>query len=281
MSGRERAGTLSVFTLWLVVFAGGILVDTRPSRLLISPEGVAAFEAPRRAASGNASPVIGPADSVALAEFATTRGPERAGRLVAAWAIIILWFLPTNLALLCAVAGTLGAFGNRANLQDDGAPHGPLDASNPYVSALLRGFCVYLVMISGLLLLDDDPFSNPSPGQYIRLAGFLSLFSFVVNYNPQVFGRVVGFAVKSIEAKASTREAAPAQQTTYAHSTIEVATVRTSAAPDSPVAPLAPTLAAATHDQDIAVEDANPRAFPDAPMGDGHAGEVERGRPGR
>ena len=29
------------------------------------------------------------------------------------------------------------------------------DSTNPYTSALLRGFFVYLVMISGLLLLDD------------------------------------------------------------------------------------------------------------------------------
>ena len=189
LTRRETVLAGLAFGLWLVAFAGGILLQTRPSRALISPGGVAALEGI-------------PIDSV-YALYPHTR-PDAAGAravplgaYVKAWAVVLVWFLPLNLALLCALAGSLGAFGARANLQGDGAdaPPGPsADLSSPYVSALLRGFFVYLVMISGLLLLDDDPFGSPSPGQYIRLAGFLSLFSFVVSYNPGVFSGLLAWA---------------------------------------------------------------------------------------
>jgi len=64
---------------------------------------------------------------------------------------------------------------------------------------MLRGFFVYLFLTSGLLLLDDAPFSNPTPGQYIRLAGFLSLFSFVVSYQPRLFNKLIVWAFERIQ----------------------------------------------------------------------------------
>jgi hypothetical protein len=56
-------------------------------------------------------------------------------------------------------------------------------------------------MMSGLLLLDDAPFSDAGPGQYIRLAGFLSLFSFVVSYQPKLFGSLILSAFQRIQVR--------------------------------------------------------------------------------
>jgi hypothetical protein len=64
------------------------------------------------------------------------------------WLVVILFFTPTNLALLCG--------------------------------------------LSGLLVLTNDPFAGGSPHKYVRLAGFLSLSSFMVNYNPKIFGGILG-----------------------------------------------------------------------------------------
>lgn len=205
--------------LWLVLFAGGILVDTEPYRYRISPGGVQALSVETPAAAAPAAPAPGiPADA--------------APGLLTSWFVVLLWFLPVNLALVCAVAGVLGAMGNRANLHHEGpdaAGRPTPDLSNPYLSAMLRGFFVYLFLISGLLLLDDAPFSNSTPGQYVRLAGFLSLFSFVVNYNPHIFSGLVTWAFHRIQVRGGQEEAPPgARQVHYARAeTVEVASVST------------------------------------------------------
>ena len=120
--------------------------------------------------------------------------------------MVLFCYLPLNLAWLCATSSTLGSLGSRANLSDDSINVASIDGTNPYVSALLRGFFVYLFMTSGLLLLDETPFSSPSPGQYIRLAGFLSLFSFVLSYQPQLFTALIDSAFQRIQVRGRERD---------------------------------------------------------------------------
>lgn len=38
----------------------------------------------------------------------------------------------------------------------------------------------------------ENPLANPTFEQYLRLAGFVSLVSFMVNSGPTLFGRVIG-----------------------------------------------------------------------------------------
>lgn len=203
LSAPEGLLTVVTFVLWLILFGGGILIDTEPFRRTISPQGAAALAGELSDTLAATAPT--PADiegshTIELTLAAAEAPQETAGPgLLVSCLVTLLWFLPLNLALLCAISGILGAFGNRANLHAEDAPPVRGDESNPTISALLRGFFVYLIVISGLLLLDDDPFSKPTPGQYIRLAGFLSLLSFVVNYQPQVFGSLLGRAVERIQ----------------------------------------------------------------------------------
>jgi hypothetical protein len=66
--------------------------------------------------------------------------------------------------------------------------HATLDHTYPLLSALLRSFFVYLTVISGLLVLLENPIlGTASPGQYVRFAGLLSLLSFFVSYDPTMF----------------------------------------------------------------------------------------------
>lgn len=181
----ECALAILFFGLWLNLFAGGILFDTRPSRCLISAEGVRALE---KETDYNHTPCQ-PFAKVTKTMFVVASGK------------VLLWFLPVNVALICASASLLGAFGNRANLSDDASPRPSQDISNPYISAMLRGFFVYLIMISGLLLLDVNPFADPSPGQYIRLAGFLSLFGFILSYQPRLFRQMIVWTYHRLEQK--------------------------------------------------------------------------------
>ncbi len=185
----ERFAALLVLLVWLNLFACGILIGSERYRLAIDPGGVKALKGTNERTQAATVAAEQPVNN----EPNTTVGPYRA------WFMVLITFLPFNLALLCAAAGALGAFGNRVNLQDDRLDLVAQDRSNPYVSALLRGFFVYLFMISGLLLIDDRPFADSSPQQYVRLAGFLSLFSFVVNYNPYIFNPLIEWAYQRIQ----------------------------------------------------------------------------------
>ena len=161
----ERFLALLILGLWLNLFASGILVDSSPFRCVISPAGVQLLQN----------------DPTRINNNTDVCKDYKNGSVAISWFMVLFLFLPLNLALICITSGVLGTFGSIANLHDDQQSF-LYDQSNPYISGLLRGFFVYLFFISGLLLFDDEPFSNPSPGKYIRLAGFLSLFSFVVNY---------------------------------------------------------------------------------------------------
>jgi hypothetical protein len=205
LNNYERFFASLVLISWLALFAGGILVDTKPYRCVISPSGVQVLADEASTSGPRGLDVCTPEQKTGADMWVPVWPQSWRGAYVLAfsWVAVLLYFLPLNLALVCAAAGALGAFGEKANLQDEETPHNSHDDSNPYVSGLLRGFFVYLFMISGLLLLDDKPFSNPSPGQYIRLAGFLSLFSFIVNYQPYLFTSLIDGAFQRISARRS------------------------------------------------------------------------------
>jgi hypothetical protein len=203
LNNYERFFASLVLITWLLLFAGGILVDTKPYRCVISPTGVQVL-ADEASTSGPRGVDVCNSDQEPGAGMWVPTWPQswrNAYVLAVSWLAVLLFFLPLNLALICAAAGTLGAFGEKANLQDEETPHTSHDETNPYLSGLLRGFFVYLFMISGLLLFEDKPFSNPGPGQYVRFAGFLSLFSFVVNYQPYLFTSLIEGAFQRLNTR--------------------------------------------------------------------------------
>jgi hypothetical protein len=136
-----------------------------------------------------------------LVDTAPYRAAIASGATIRTWVIVVFCYLPLNLVWLCAVSSLLGAFGNRANLTNDRAGRKLRDDNNPYAAAVIRGFFAYLFLISGLLLLDDQPFTNPAAAQYVRLAGFLSLLSFVISYQPRFFNTLIVWAFHRIEAR--------------------------------------------------------------------------------
>lgn len=202
----ECAFAVVVFLFWLTVLLGGITVGTRPFRCAISPAGVAALEAES----------IGPHQDEPCVQASDARS------LIVAFGVVLLWFTPVNLALVSASAGVLGSFGNLANLDEERRSRHMRETSNPYLAALLRGFFAYLFMISGLLLLDLNPFANLSPGQYIRLAGFLSILSFVINYHPRLFHMLIVLAFNRIEERERTPAASDTKVKFKRQETVEV-----------------------------------------------------------
>lgn len=189
--GASIAATL-VTGVWLGLFTVGISVPSEPYRTrmlaMASPDGV-------------------PAGAPSIAESLTA---------------IAFAYTPTNLALLCcaaALAGCLGRMATTRNGEDtehqdgDGASatgeHGAGETGQaaaalpdasllaPAMSAVTWGFFVYLVLISGTIVLTGDPFKETTPEQYFRLPGSASLFSFAVGWQPQILNQLVSAVGKT------------------------------------------------------------------------------------
>lgn len=113
----------------------------------------------------------------------------------------VLIYTPTNLALLCCLSAVLGSIGRRLSeigprelageIQggDSSREVKPETSSSDVkiASSLLRGFCVYLLLISGLIVLTGEPFHTPSQEAYIRLAGAASILAFVAGFRKDFF----------------------------------------------------------------------------------------------
>lgn len=155
--------------------------------------------------------------------------------------IVVVTFTPPNLALLGALAAVAGAAGrwmmdgvSKAEEAALGEPQGHSAstatlrkwASTMMLSALSRGFFVYLAMLSGLLVLTGDPFDKPSAGQYVRLAGTCSLFCFIVGWQPELLKSIIAKFItrvvpeQTVEAKTTVTKATVVTQSVEAKSTV-------------------------------------------------------------
>jgi hypothetical protein len=68
---------------------------------------------------------------------------------------------------------------------------------NPF-SSMLRGLVVYFAFLAGVFVATPTAFADNSvsPQQYALSAGVVSLFAFVVGYDPTVFRSLLSFAGK-------------------------------------------------------------------------------------
>jgi len=152
----------TTLAVWFLLFAGGILVGTKPYISTLS-------------AATAVSEVVG-----------------------AALVILLFWTI-TNVGILSILAATLGAFGRRTRFTRRVALHGmdiPGDVKEKQdrravtihcASAVMRGFGVYALVLSGLLVLATEALVAPTQGQYVRMASMISVVSFYAGYDPEMF----------------------------------------------------------------------------------------------
>lgn len=50
-----------------------------------------------------------------------------------------------------------------------------------------RGFTIYLMLISGTVVVFTDSITNPTPEQYGKIAGMVSLICILTSYRPELF----------------------------------------------------------------------------------------------
>ena len=220
--------SLGLFVAWLLLFTLGMTIDSEKYRTVLSEGGA---EDLVRTPAGSADLDIQIADTLVASRVdgdtvlvrlseqtpspdtgATAQPDQQAPSQVSDtlndgaatsgtpslldyfWALIVvvLVFTPPNLALLSCLAGVLGVIGRYAGLTLDEDTISGVDRTSPVMSGILRGFFVYLMVISGLLVLLQDPIlGTVSPGQYVRFAGLISLTSFYVNYDPDMFAQLL------------------------------------------------------------------------------------------
>lgn len=187
-------GVFGVWT-WVIVFAAGILLDSRPYREALGAASPlqASGEAPPQSALAPVTALAGGLPDVAVA---SPPPPATLAGHLFSFAAAVLLFTPLNAAILALLAALIGGCASWLAHKDDTIPdsatpeerarlerHMRFWNENP-LSAMLRGFVVYLTVIAGVYVTGSDPFANASPDQYVRFAGTVSLLAFVLGYDP-------------------------------------------------------------------------------------------------
>ncbi len=164
--GVEVIAGIAVWLGWLVLFSGGMLISSEPYRNDIANGG--GF-----------------------------------GAVALAWAMTLLFWTVTNLALLSVLSSLLGAVARRTRFI--GVDSDRFNSSQRrqslrehYMSAGMRGFGIYILVMAGMLVLATEVLSNPDAEKYMRLAATVSVIAFYGGYDPRafksVFNRVSSFA---------------------------------------------------------------------------------------
>ena len=153
--GAAKAASAGIvgLLLWIAIFAAGLTVDSAPYRKALS-------------------------ESFSFTALVQT----------------ILVYTPLNAALLTVLAALVGGCSSylatapgkhslsRTTTADD-AKRLHFLGEWP-VASMIRGFLVYLASIAGIYITTDDPFSAPTPAQYVRVVGLLSFLGFALGYDP-------------------------------------------------------------------------------------------------
>jgi len=180
-----RAGPIAVLgvvgvVLWVGLFAAGLLIDSEPYRKPFAPPDKAALTA---SFTPDSLPPV-------------SNGGKAYPRDLVTFGKAALFFTPLNAALLALLAAFVGGCASWLAHRDDKVP----DAATPDekarlerrlqflrenpLTAMLRGFAVYLAIIAGVYITGGDPFGDASASQYVRFAGSVSLLAYLVGYDP-------------------------------------------------------------------------------------------------
>ena len=159
MKTKNYSGIVGVvsFILWLITFLPGLTINSQPYR-----------------------------DAILLGDISFE-----------SILMVLLAYTITNVAILCALSGIIGAAAKTLLEKSDSSSKNDV-WSNPISSGVVRGFFVYLLFLAGVYAATPDPFGTTTPGQYVRMAGTVSVLSFIVNYEPNLFKSIIGFAESRI-----------------------------------------------------------------------------------
>ena len=155
---------------WIIIFLSGLLVDSEPFRNVISGT-------------------------------ATTSSDAQQPGLIWSWVVVMFSYTPSNLFMVSLFAGMIGAVSRIAKLHitKDGQEEIPSDQTSPIISGVFRGMFLFLLILSGVVILDESVLTDPSQDQYAKLAGIVSLFCFLISYDPSRFRTLLDRGMKKLD----------------------------------------------------------------------------------
>jgi hypothetical protein len=187
LTPAQKVLTFTIVLVWICTLAAGILINSSPYRDVV------------------ANYSYGIAQTSEPTQTDTDSGQTH---IIVAWLVVILCYTPTNVVFLCMSAGLLGALARiaRLHVHSDDEEDIPSDRVNPLISGILRGIFVYILVIAGILVINEDPITAPSQVQYVRLAGVLSLLSFLLSYHPHRFRAFLAKGWDKVEGQLVTKK---------------------------------------------------------------------------
>lgn len=123
---------------------------------------------------------------------------EGDGSMLVAWLVVLSCYTIPNTAVISFLAAVAGEFSSRAwHRLESIKRHHTVTLVAPtreetltrYATAGTRGFVLYLLIMSGLLVIATDAIAKTDQGQYLRIAALLSVVAFVAGYDVMVFRR--------------------------------------------------------------------------------------------
>jgi hypothetical protein len=122
--------------------------------------------------------------------------PLDVGQWFRAMFVTFCSYTVTNLLFLACLSSYLGCMAMRWHVSQKSPEQSQFYShvypSRLYISAVLRGFLLYLLIISGVLVISsEDAMQNTAPIQYVKIAGLVSAFGFIVGFDPQMVYRFV------------------------------------------------------------------------------------------
>jgi hypothetical protein len=152
---RRRSTLIGIasIVLWTVTFSVGIVVPTAPFRAMLGD----LYSSP-----------------VSVLEF------------VMAGSAVLVCSTFSNPAILACLAALIGSVAHDVTF-----PQRTTNELRNHLSAVFRGFFVYLGMMSGLMLLTTEAILNATQVQYVQLAAVMSIVAYLVGYDSTLFQTLV------------------------------------------------------------------------------------------
>ena len=157
LSTGELTTGVIVLLGWFALFTGGIIIPTEPYRsAMVNGGGI--------------------------------------GSILKGLVIVFPFWTISNIGILSCLASFMGALGRRARFTSRTDIPGEVDHNKPnnhglatyYISAVMRGFGVYALVLAGLLVLATESLVSPGQETYMRLAPTVSVISFYTGYDPSI-----------------------------------------------------------------------------------------------
>jgi hypothetical protein len=182
---RVALGSFAVLA-YFVLFTAGSHMNAQPyrNRLLIDTSVASTLMADATPAQAEGRPTVSAAGRVEPGYF---------GAFIAT----MLLFTPINVGFLTLLAGLIGGCASSLHYEHirtneeakkvDLAPESHAFRGESPLASMFRSFLVYVAFMAGVYISIDNPFDRPTVAQYTRFAATLSLFAFVVGYDPTKF----------------------------------------------------------------------------------------------